>query len=78
MWNRKPSSDPNPASITIVTQKRTVSPITAPISGADRAIGRLRNRSNTPLRMSSHSAVPRPIEANIAIWATRPGSSCSR
>ena len=78
MWNRKPSADPNPVSTAITTQNRAVSPSTAPISGDDRAIGRLRNRSNTPLWMSSHSAVPRPMVANMAICATSPGSSTSR
>ena len=33
----------------MTTKNRTVSPSTAPTSGAERAIGRLRNRSNTPL-----------------------------
>ncbi len=78
MWNRKPSADPNPVSTTITVRNRAVSPSTAPISGEDRPMGRLRNRSNTPLWMSSFSAVPRPMVANIVIWATRPGSSTSR
>ena len=78
MWNLKPSADPKPVSTAITTANRAVSPSTAPTSGDERAMGRLRNRSNTPLWMSSHSAVPSPIEANMAIWPTRPGSSCSR
>jgi hypothetical protein len=72
------SAEPNPVSTTITTQNRTVSPSTVPTRGADRAIGRLRNRSNTPLWMSSHSAVPSPMVKNMAIWATSPGSSSSR
>jgi hypothetical protein len=57
---------------------RTVSPRTAPVSGDERAIGRLRNRSNTPLWMSSLKAVPRFMVANMAICATSPGSNSSR
>jgi hypothetical protein len=41
---RKPRIAPNASSTVMATAKRTTSARTAPTSGAERAIGRLRNR----------------------------------
>ncbi len=78
LWNRKPRISENVIRITIDTVNRTASPSTAPTSGADREIGRLRNRSNTPLAKSSFSPTPVPMVANMMLCASRPGSTNCR
>ena len=49
-----------------------MSPSTAPASGAQRAIGRLRNRSKTPLEMSWLSISPVPKVANTTVMHQQP------
>ena len=57
---RKPMITAMTSSTVRATTYRTMSPRTAPTSGADRAIGMLRNLSNTPLVMSVLRAIPMP------------------
>jgi hypothetical protein len=45
-----------------------------PASGAERAIGRLRKRSRTPLPMSLLSAIAVFMVRNRAFWVTIPAS----
>ena len=51
-----------------------MSPSTAPARGAQRAIGRLRNRSKTPVVMSWLSIMPVPSVANTTLSTRIPGS----
>ena len=55
-----------------------MSPRTAPASGAERAMGRLRKRSKTPLEMSWLSMSPVPRVANTTVITSSPGSSYCR
>jgi len=55
-----------------------MSPSTAPASGAQRAMGRLRNRSKTPVVMSWLSISPVPKVANTTLMTSSPGSSNCR
>ena len=75
---RKPRIIPKPMVIATEMRYRTMSPRTAPASGAQRAIGRLRNRSKTPLVMSWLSMSPVPRVANTTVMTSSPGSSYCR
>ncbi len=57
---RNPRIIPKPSVTATEMLYRTMSPRTAPASGAQRAIGRLRNRSKTPVAMSWLSIRPVP------------------
>ena len=46
-----------------------------PVSGADREIGRLRNRSKIPLLTSVFSPMPVPMLANSTVITMMPGST---
>ena len=48
--------------------------MTAPTSGADRAIGSDRNRSKTPFSMSWLRLTPMLTLAMAMVWPTMPGS----
>src|SRR6266536_2404121 len=56
VWTRKPRIEPTPSRIPTDHACLTTSAAMRPASGAERAIGRLRKRSNTPLVMSVFSA----------------------
>ena len=47
----------------------------SPVSGLDRAIGRLRNRSKMPLLMSVVRLIPVPLLANTSVCTAIPGST---
>ena len=49
-----------------------------PVSGADREIGRLRNRSKIPLVTSVFSPMPVPMLANSTVITMMPGSTYCR
>jgi len=55
-----------------------LSPRIAPASGAERAIGKARNRSNTPVATSWLSIMPVPRVANVTDSTMMPGSEYSR
>ncbi len=57
---------------------RTVSASSAPDNGAIRAIGSDRNRSKTPLSMSSRSCVPVTTEVVMTVWTRMPGINVGR
>jgi hypothetical protein len=69
---RKPSRNPTPSRIAIDQSWRTTSATMRPASGAERAMGRLRKRSNTPLVMSVFSAMPAFMVRNRAFWVMMP------
>jgi hypothetical protein len=69
---RKPSSIPTTSRIAIDHTWRTTSAVIRPASGAERAIGRLRKRSNTPLVRSAFSATPVFMVRNSAFWLMMP------
>jgi len=75
---RNPRIIPKPMVTATEMTYRTMSPVTAPASGAQRAIGRLRNRSKTPLEMSWLSMSPVPSVANTTVITSSPGSSYCR
>ncbi len=59
--------------IVVAMAYRTVSASSAPASGAIRAIGSDRKRSNTPLSMSSRSCTPVTTDDVIAVCTRMPG-----
>jgi len=69
---RKPSSVPTPSRIAIDQTWRTTSAAIRPASGAERAMGRLRKRSKTPLVMSLLTATPVFMVRNRAFWQMMP------
>ncbi len=71
---RKPRAAVKTSSTPIAVANRTTSATTAPTRGAERAIGRLRNLSKTPLAMSLLSATPMPPVANIRVCTRMPGT----
>jgi hypothetical protein len=75
---RKPRIMPKPRVTATMMTYRTMSPSTAPASGAHRAIGRLRNRSNTPVEMSLLSISPVPTVPKITVMTRMPGSADCR
>ena len=68
----------NPLWVEPQTTNRTMSPSTAPISGAERGIGRLRNRSKMPFSMSVLRFTPIETAENSRVWVSRPGSTYCR
>jgi hypothetical protein len=49
-----------------------------PVSGADREMGRLRNRSKMPLVTSVFRPTPVPMLANSTVITMMPGSTYSK
>jgi hypothetical protein len=54
------------------------SPMIVPVSGADREMGRLRNRSKMPLVTSVFRPIPVPMLANTTVITMMPGSTYCR
>ena len=75
-WN--PMARPTVMSTPIESVNRTTSPRTAPTSGAERAMGRLRNRSKTPLPMSALRFTPIAVATNRPFCTMRAGSTNCR
>src|SRR5260370_1399577 len=67
------AASPKPSVTATEMLYRTMSPRTAPASGAQRAIGRLQNRSKTPVAMSWLSIRPVPSVANTTLRTRIPG-----
>jgi len=78
VWIRKPRSIPTPSRMPMAHSWRTTSAAIRPASGAERAMGRLRNRSNTPLLKSLFSAIAVFSVRNIAFCTMMPASPYSR
>ena len=57
---------------------RTVSASRTPARGAMRAMGMVRNRSNTPLSISSRSWTPAATDAPTRVWIRMPGTMMGR
>lgn len=75
VWTRNPSRVPNANVMTIPVAIRTTSPVTWPMSGAERAIGSERKRSKTPVAMSVFREVPVAWLPKITLWASTPGGA---
>jgi predicted ATPase/DNA-binding SARP family transcriptional activator len=72
VWTRKPSRVPTPSRMAIDQTWRTTSAAIRPARGAERAMGRLRKRSKTPLVMSVLRATPVFMVRNRAFWVMMP------
>ncbi len=75
---RKPMIVATTSSTRMHTTYRTMSARTAPMSGADLAIGMARNRSNTPLETSVFSCTPAVMLACRMFITSTPGTSICR
>lgn len=75
---RKPSSRPSPIISSRAHTCLARSAVIRPISGADRAIGRLRSRSKTPLVRSVLSAIAVYMVMNRVFCTMIPGSAYFR
>ncbi len=76
--NRNPRITPSTSMISPDVRYRTRSAAMAPTSGADRPIGRLRNRSKIPVLRSSASATPVPADAKTKVCTSTPGRANCR
>ncbi len=75
---RKPRIMPKPSITATEIMYRITSPRSAPASGAQRAIGKLRKRSKTPALMSWLSISPVPSMAKSTLCTSKPGSAYCR
>src|SRR5476649_1396002 len=75
--NLNPMIAPNTSVTVMAIEWRTISPRTAPNSGAERAIGSDRNRSKMPFWMSVFRFTPMVREVNMMVGTMMPGRANS-
>jgi hypothetical protein len=77
-WGRKPRMAPKPNTSTSDTVSLARSPRTCPVSGAERAMGRLRKRSKMPVCTSVLRVTAVFRVTNSSAWTAIPGSTNCR
>lgn len=73
VWMRKPTRNPMATTISTTATSRTRSDRLRPTSTAERAIGRDRNRSISPLCRSSARPMAVFIPPKATVWTKTPG-----